>query len=1037
MPAISTRALSLAAACLLVAHVPLQAYGQDTSRQSSVCFDFETGDQQGWQVIEGQFDTFVCDRPTFHHGSEPYNKQGAYFLSTLERKDGKPDDIFQGVAESPVFVLEAPRMTLLVGGGGHPETYAALCTLDGREVFKAHGNNEQKMHRITWDAPELVGQRLFLRLADAKTGSWGHITFDDFTASGHIDPAATEQHFAGAKGRRARAAMAARLDELNVEELRAAVRALADSFPDDYTEGGAFLGRLENCQGAIQGVVAALDSEDDAAPQKGEQAVKTFEALRREALLANPLVSGHPILFVSRAQYKPDHHNTATLFQAGEINTASFVGGGALKTIDVNSSEVKTLLEVPDGMVRDPDVSFDGNRILFSMRRNIEDDYHIYEMKSDGTGMRQLTTAAGVSDIDPLYLPDGSIVFSSTREPKFCMCNRHIMANLFRMNGDGANIHQIGKSTLFEGHGSLTPDGRILYDRWEYVDRNFGDAQGLWTANPDGTNHAVYWGNNTWSPGGVIDARAIPGTQQVICVFGSCHDRPWGGLAIIDRRLGLDDRAPVVRTWPAESLDLIWPGGTEGRNGYGFDIHKSVNPKYEDPYPLSGEFFLCSRMAGRGELMGIYLLDVFGNEILLHVEEPGCFDPMPLGPRPCPPAIPSRRDMENRDGYFYIADVYQGTHMAGVERGAVKYLRVIESPEKRFWTNTSWSGQGVHCPGMNWHDFNNKRILGTVPVEADGSAHFAVPADKFVYFQLLDEKGMMVQSMRSGVIAQSGELTGCVGCHDNRRIAPPPPQKGYVPLAMQREPSLLGGWHGEPRLFSYMAEVQPVFDANCVKCHDYGKKAGKKLILAPDRTDTFNTAYNELWRKKYIAPIGAGPAETQPAYGWGSHASKIVEVIGKGHKGVKLDEESLDRLVTWIDINAPYYPTYASAYPGNLAGRSPLDDGQLNRLTELTGVAFNKLAGFAQNKGPQISFDRPELSPCLASIRGKSSPEYSEAVGIIRSGAAMLKQRPRADMPGFQLAGKDAEREAKYAMRADAERRNREALREGTKAYDE
>ncbi|MFA7003041.1 MAG: hypothetical protein WC429_03290, partial [Verrucomicrobiia bacterium] len=204
------------------------------------------------------------------------------------------------------------------------------------------------------------------------------------------------------------------------------------------------------------------------------------------------------------------------MFQTGEINTSKFEGGSALKTIDfAKGGEVKTLIESADGVVRDPEMHFGGTKIIFSMRKNIQDDYHIYECNADGSGLRQLTFASGVTDIDPLYLPDGSIAFSSTREPKYCMCNRHIMANLFRMDADGANIHQIGKSTLFEGHGALMPDGRILYDRWEYVDRNFGSAQGLWTVNPDGTSHAVYWGNNTMSPGAVLDARVIPGTERV------------------------------------------------------------------------------------------------------------------------------------------------------------------------------------------------------------------------------------------------------------------------------------------------------------------------------------------------------------------------------------------------------------------------------------------------------------------------------------------------------------------------------------------
>lgn len=746
-------------------------------------------------------------------------------------------------------------------------------------------------------------------------------------------------------------------------------------------------------------------------------------------LLADPALTAHPIVFVTRKQYRPDHHNTETMFQKGEINEASFEGGGALKLLDVPSGHVTTLLEAPDGIIRDPDVSFDGQRILFSMRRNRDDDYHIYEINADGTGLRQLTRAAGVTDIDPLYLPDGRIAFSSTRQPKYCMCNRHIMANLYRMDGDGANIHQIGKSTLFEGHGALLPDGRILYYRWEYVDRNFGDAQGLWTVHPDGTNHAVYWGNNTNSPGAVIDARPIPGTDQTLCIFGSCHDRPWGALAIIDRRLGLDGRAPVMRTWPQNAIDLVGVGD--------FDTYKQVTPRYEDPYPLTDSLFLCAREAGEAELMGIFAVHIDGRETLVHVEPPGCYDPMPLAPRTPPPLIPDRRDFASPTGAFYVADVYRGTHMTGVERGAVKYLRVVESPEKRFFVpEQQWGGQGQQNPAMNWHDFNNKRILGTVPVEEDGSAYFEVPAETYVYFQLLDENRMMVQSMRSGTIIQPGETQGCTGCHENRLTAPPPPTNA-LPLALRRAPSPMNGWHGEPRLFNYATEVQPVFDKHCVECHDFDKEAAEKLILAGDKTFAFNASYEEIWRKKYITVPGAGPAETQAAYSWGSHPSKIVQTVRAGHHDVQLTQEEFDRLVTWIDLNAPYYPVYSSVYPDNLAGRSPLEPPQIHRLGKLTGIKFEDLARHDSSRGPLVSFDRPEISPCLNGLRDSNPGAYAEAIAIIETGKEMLAKKPREDMPGnTTLEGADAFRQAKYESREDAEANARNAIQTDTKHYD-
>ncbi|MBD3177636.1 MAG: hypothetical protein GF320_20890, partial [Armatimonadia bacterium] len=803
-------------------------------------------------------------------------------------------------------------------------------------------------------------------------------------------------------------------------EARQTIGAILDPVTEalDAIEAGA--GDVSALRDRLDAIASA--SQDVTEEQAAEELLARARALQRDVVVGQPLVAGQPIVFVVRPQYLPDHHNTATLFQTGEINTASFRGGGGLKLLDPSTGEITTLLEAPAGIIRDPDVSFDGSRILFSMRRNIEDDYHIYEIGADGEGLRQLTFGSGLSDVDPIYLPDGRIVFSSTREPKYCMCNRHIMANLFRMDGDGANIHQIGRSTLFEGHGALLPDGRILYDRWEYVDRNFGDAQGLWVCNPDGTNHAIYWGNNTASPGGVIDARAIPGTEQAIAVFGSCHDRPWGALAVIDRAFGMDGVEPVMRTWPEGSARLM-PGGN-------WDSFLAVTPKYEDPYPLSDEVFLCSRATGEGERMGLYVLDTFGNEVLLHVEGEGCYDPMPLAPRSAPPVIPDKADLRDQTGTLYVMDVHLGMEMSEVDKGEAAYLRIVESPEKRFWTQPPWPGQGQEAPAMAWHDFNNKRIIGTVPVQPDGSVYAEIPADRFVYFQLLDDDRRMIQSMRSGTIVRPGERLGCVGCHEDRRDSTDNERVMALELpAAQPSPD------DDPvDKFSYARLVQPVFDRNCLDCHDYGGEAGDVLNLSGGRTLAFNMSYHELWRKGLVGAIGAGPAETQPAYSWGSHASPLLQVLDEGHHGVELPEADMRRLQTWIDLNGPYYPTYASAYPDNLFGRSPLTNLQLARLGELSGVnLLDWNAGTAH--GHLVDFGQPEKSLLLDRI-GDASPEArAEALAIIREGRKALLARPRADMEGFELVGIEADRQAKYELRAEWERAAREAILEGTRFF--
>ena len=752
---------------------------------------------------------------------------------------------------------------------------------------------------------------------------------------------------------------------------------------------------------------------------------------------ARKMLAGKQILYVERHQYASDHHNTATIFQYGDINQNSFSQGGAIKIYDVDSGKTRTLINTDTGNLRDPEISFDGKRVIFSMRMNKEDDYHIYEIGIDGSNLKQLTSAKGVSDIDPLYLPDGGIVFTSTRQPKYCMCNRHIMGNLFRMESDGANITQIGVSTLFEGHSTMLNDGRILYDRWEYVDRNFGDAQGLWTVNPDGTKHSIYYGNNTASPGAVIDGRQIPGTDLVLCIFSSCHDRPWGSLAIIDRKKGVDGKEPVVKIYPEEALNLVANGD--------LDTFKWVQSfRYEDPFPMNKEWFLVSRTLYKypewnnqacGYKQGIFLVGMDGSEELLIEGERSVFDPHIVESSAKPVTLPMMRNFTSDKGQFYVVNVYEGTHMQGIEKGVAKWLRVIESPEKRSWTHGGWSGQGEQAPALNWHSFENKQILGEVPIEEDGSVNFMVPAGKHVYFQLLDKDKKMIQSMRSGVSLMPGEVNGCVGCHEDRiSILMPTPKR---PIALTKKPVELEKFMGmEPFKFSFMEHVQPIMDRRCVKCHDFDKKDRQKVVLAKDMNQFFNAAYINLYVNKVVGLIGGGPADIQQPYSWGSHNSRLSQIIEGDHHGVKLTQKEKEWLYAWMDLNGVYYPVYESAFDNTLSGRSPLTYAEIDCLSELTGVNLRSLNTHTRTLQAQISFDRPAESPILDGIRNDKS-KYDVALALIELGSERLKNTPRGDIERDLVPCQRHEAMLKkYDERIQNHKEVNNAISSGGKIYD-
>lgn len=1085
------------------------------SSYSDVRWSFETGTLLPFSTKDTFGEPVTNWDGDRNNPTTPNQKHGKYYVCTVETvKDPTSwqqySEAFKGVIRSPKFYLDPANQTIelkIAGGPGNTvelRRFADDSVLDTASPL-AGGNI---FAETTLDgSAAAAGEELYLAIVDKTTSEYGYIAADDFRMSAAFPmerPITSASELTAIIG----------WDAKRFAGLKNSVENLIADFGEEYAGGAEFLKQIAAGQKTFDTFWKNGNTKpsDPTLPDFKED----MDALEYAAAVANPLLDA-PLAFVTRNQYAMDHHNTHNMFPNcdGEINQGDFVGGGAIKTVDLRTGEVSTLAEDADGVYRDLEVSYDGTKLLAAYReQHTGKSYNIWEYSLNGekTAIEgegtQLTALQGAENMDPLYLPDGRIVFSSTRDPKYVMCNRQISSNLYRMEADGANIVKLTNSTLFERATDILPDGRILYDRWEYNDRDFGSAQGLWTVYSDGTQQVTYYGNNS-PTGATIDAKAIPGTENVMVTLSSTHDKAWGGLAIIDRSKGVDGREPVLRTWPAGVINNIKNPlnitstsqiGNGGHNN-SIDAYLGLSIKYEDPQPLNDKYFLASRQIKAGsEKMGIYLLDIYGNETLLYEDDSklGAYDATLLRPRAKEVSTQDRRDYKNGVGSFFVQNVYEGSHMQGVKVGDVKTLRIVESMPKRYISQSQqWGGEGQQNPGVNWHSFETKRVIGEVPVYADGSAYFEVPEDKFVYFQLLDKDGRMIQSMRSGTLVQSGEKTGCIGCHEDRRTVPDTAWGGETPLALKNSLSLVDNPayetdknapqtlavntpdkpqkrtidfaaatdsladYDDETLYAdyedlptmnYLTEVQPIFTENCISCHGYENPAGG-LTLVADKDVIFNASYRDLWRNRGEAgapfgalagAIGGGSSAFTTAKTWGSYASPLIKKIYEDPEhAARLTDAEKRRIAEWVDLNAPYYGDYASNYGYNPGGRSPLNNGDVNALG-LPGGYF----GWGSQSKAMVYFDNPEKSPILEGLTGEA---YNTKLAIIQKGLAQLQQAPDIDwrglttVPGdpgkaitnvYEMCALDAWRTLKSKNRWVIETAFRDAITQGEKLYD-
>ncbi|NQT52005.1 hypothetical protein HQ576_08140, partial [bacterium] len=570
----------------------------------------------------------------------------------------------------------------------------------------------------------------------------------------------------------------------------------------------------------------------------------------------------------------------------------------------------------PEGgrFVGDADLHWDADRMLVSMPGK-NGRWQVCEIRIDPkSGARvagslrelPLITERDVDNYDACYLPDGNIIFTSTAPfvgvP--CVTGSSHVSNLFLYETKTGRIRQLAFDQDHDWCPTVLNNGRVLYLRWEYSDIPHYVSRILFHCNPDGTGQMEYYGSNSYWPNSTFYARPIPNhPTMIVGVVSGHHDtHRMGELILFDPAKGRHEATGVVQRIPGRGKE-VEPIIRDG-------LVRGSWPKFLHPWPLNDKYFIVASQPTARSWWGIYLVDVFDNMLLLR-EEPfaALMEPMPLAVRPTPPAVLPKAKPDRKDAVVYMADVYEGPGIQGVPRGTVKKLRL-------FTYHFAYHGMGgqINRVGLDG-PWDVKRIIGTVPVEPDGSAYFRVPANVPISLQPLDAEGKALQLMRSWMTAMPGEVLSCVGCHEQQNTSVP----NRNAQALRKPPAEIAPWYGPTRGFAFVREVQPVLDAHCVRCHD-GKKAPPDLTARPpvhpqakskgyNNGTKFTPSYIAL--RSYVrAPSIESDIHLLSPAEYHAGTTKLVQMLEKGHHGVQLDAEGWDRIITWIDLNAPAHGTW-------------------------------------------------------------------------------------------------------------------------------
>jgi hypothetical protein len=540
-----------------------------------------------------------------------------------------------------------------------------------------------------------------------------------------------------------------------------------------------------------------------------------------------------------------------------------------------------------------------------------------------------------------VYLPNDDIIFSSTRCIQSVDCWWTEVSNLYTCDKNGRYLRRLGFDQVHTVYPTVMDDGRIIYTRWDYNDRGQVFPQPLFQMNYDGTGQTEFYGNNSWFPTTITHARGIPGTGKVVAILCGHHSPQTGKLAIIDPSRGRQENSGVqliapVRETPAVRID-----------SYGQD-----GELFQYPYPLNETEFIVTYSPygwNRPERnrqtwntdFNIYYMNIDGRRELL-VSDPmrPCVQPIPLASRETPPLRPSVVDYNKTTGFYYLKDIYAGPGLKGVPHDSIKKLRVVALDFRAAVIGSNGSGgpaggamasTPISVGNGSW---DVKIILGEAEVYEDGSAFFVAPARTPLYFQAIDKKGCVAQTMRSWSTLQPGESFSCVGCHESKNSAPVP--EGRATMAMKAGARKLEPFHGPARGFSFPKEIQPILDRKCTGCHNgtapdsafsltsrenYDDKAKRKwsdsylaLTNAKRKGKTYQGGAYMGATNEVVNWIGVQSVpEMIPPYMAGAARSGLISMLNKGHNKVKLQGEDIEKLTAWIDLYVPYCGDYTEA----------------------------------------------------------------------------------------------------------------------------